>query len=162
MDGFVVTEGTLRRSLPDDANLPAAQDELSRLLDKHAFTVPSGHLKQAIEAHADGHWAAANGQIRTFLDALFDEIAERFDPNTAWMGSGQPRRTQLAARGFFSRPLNEWNDDGRNFINGLFRRLSPEGSHPGLSGEEDSTFRLHVVLLTARLFLSRFDEQVNS
>jgi hypothetical protein len=89
-----------------------------------------------------------------------DEIAVRLDSNTASLGSGNPRRTQLAAQGFFSRSLNEWDDDGRNFVNGLFKRLSPQGSHPGLSGEADSTFRLHIVLLTARLFLSRFDEQV--
>jgi hypothetical protein len=160
MDGFVVTDRSIRRSLPEDVNLPAAQNELDRLLAKHSFVVPAGHLRQAVEAHADGHWASANSQIRTFLDALFDEIAARLDPNNASLGTGQPRRTQLAARGFFSRSLNEWDDDGRNFINGLFRRLSPQGSHPGLSDEEDSTFRLHIALLAARLFLSRYDSQV--
>jgi hypothetical protein len=143
-------------------NLPAAQNELDRLLAKHSFVVPAGHLKQAIDAHADGHWASANSQIRTFLEGLFDEIALRLDPKAASVGSGNSRRTLLAAKGIFSRSLNEWDDDGRNFISGLFRRLSPEGSHPGLSSEEDSTFRLHIALLTARLFLSRFDSQVTS
>jgi hypothetical protein len=56
-----------------------------------------------------------------------------------------------------SRELNEWDDNGLGFINGLMKRLHPKGSHPGLPDEEDSTFRLHIVLLTARLLLTRFD-----
>lgn len=102
VDGFVITDGNLRRSLPEDVNLPATQNELDRLLVKHSFVVPAGHLKQAIEAHADGNWAAANSQIRTFLDALFDEIAVRLDPNSISLGSGQSRRTKLAAKGFLA------------------------------------------------------------
>jgi hypothetical protein len=53
--------------------------------------------------------------------------------------------------------LTEWDDDGKGFINGLVRRLHPHGSHPGLSGQDDSTFRLHTILLVARLLLARFD-----
>jgi hypothetical protein len=37
----------------------------------------------------------------------------------------------------------------------FFRRLHPAGSHPGLSDEDDSTFRLHLVLLVARNLLRR-------
>jgi hypothetical protein len=67
MDGFVVTDGSLRRSLPEDVNLPAAQNELDRLLAKHSFVVPAGHLRQAVEAHADGHWASATVRFEPFL-----------------------------------------------------------------------------------------------
>lgn len=35
--------------------------------------------------------------------------------------------------------------------------LHPQASHPGRSYQEDSTFRLHIVLLIARLFLIRFE-----
>lgn len=161
MDGFVVTDGSLRRSLPEDVNLPVAQDELDRLLVKHSFVVPAGHLRQALEAHADGNWASANSQIRSFFDGLLDEIAERIDPAAKTLPSGQARRQQLAAQGFLSRDLNEWADNGLGFVNGLVKRLHPHGAHPGLSDQDDCTFRLHTVLLTARLFLSRFDQQAN-
>ncbi|MGO9837288.1 MAG: hypothetical protein ACLP1X_24100 [Polyangiaceae bacterium] len=57
---------------------------------------------------------------------------------------------------FLLRELNEWDDNGLGFFNGLIKRLHPQGSHPGLSEDEDSTFRLHIVLLTARLVLKRF------
>jgi hypothetical protein len=156
-DGFVISEGKVRAALPDDVGLPIVHDELRRLLAKHKFAKASGHLDQALEAHAKGNWASANSQIRAFLDALLDGICERIDPNTKSMGSGQPRRTQLAARGFFSRELNEWDDNGSGFVNGLVKRLHPHGAHPGLSNQADSTFRLHIVLLTARLFFTRFD-----
>jgi hypothetical protein len=162
-DGFAISDGKLLSSLPDALRLPAAQDQLSRLLKKHNLIVPQGHLDQALDAHARGNWAAANSQIRTFLESLFDEIAGRLDPiAAAAVPSGQARRQLLAniAPPFFDRDLNEWRDNGVGFVNGLMARLHPQGSHPGLSHEDDSTFRLHTVLLTARLMLVRFNNRV--
>jgi hypothetical protein len=157
MDGFTWTNGELRRTLPSDVKLPEAESELVRLLKKHGLVVPSGHLDQALDAHGRGDWAAANGQMRTFFDSLLDEIAVKLDPSASTLKSGQPRRTKLASLGFLSRDLNEWEDNGLGFINGLVKRLHPQGAHPGLSDEEDSAFRVHTVLLTARLLLKRFD-----
>lgn len=157
-DGFTVADGVLRRTLPAILKLPEAEDEIFRLLKKHDFAVAKGHLEQAFAAHTDGLWASANSQIRSFLDGLLDEIAERIDPSATTLASGQPRRTKLALCGFLSRELNEWDDSGTGFVNGLVKRLHPHGSHPGLSDQDDSTFRLHIVLLTARLLLVRFDK----
>ena len=158
-DGFLVTGGTILRALPDEVgiDLPEAQSELMMLLDRHGLNTARGHLDQALNAHGRGEWASANGQIRTFFDALLDALAERLDPATKGLSSGQARRAKLAANGFLSRSLHEWNDDGKGYVNGMVKRLHAEGAHPGLSNEEDSTFRLHLVLLTARLFLRRFD-----
>ncbi len=36
----------------------------------------------------------------------------------------------------------------------------PQGAHPGLSDEEDSTFRLHLVLLTGRTLLKRLEARL--
>ena len=156
-DGFVVADGALRPALPADIGLPSIESELMQLLKKHGFSTPKGHLEQAFDAHTHGKWASANGQLRTFIDALLDEIAEKLDPSVRAVGSGQHRRAKLASLGFLSTLLNEWDDDGRGFINGLVRRLHPQGPHPGLSDEDDSTFRLHIVLLTAALLLRRYD-----
>jgi hypothetical protein len=157
LDGFTFTSGTLRHTLPSDVKLPEAEDELRRLLKKHGLVTPNGHLDQALDAHGRGDWAAANGQIRTFFDSLLDEIAVKLEPSAVTLSSGQHRRTKLASLGFLSRDLNEWDDKGQGFINSLVRRLHPQGAHPGLSDEKDSAFRLHIVLLTARLLLNRFD-----
>jgi hypothetical protein len=158
VDGFVITDGKLQTALPRSVALPEAQDELSGLLLKHQIIVPRGHLDQAFSAHTAGNWAAANSQIRSFLDGLLDEIAARLDPSATASGSGYPRRVRLAALGFLSRDLNEWDDQGTGYLNGLVKRLHPHGSHPGLSDADDCTFRLHTVLLAARLFLVRFDK----
>jgi hypothetical protein len=156
-DGYTVSGALLRRTLPVDIGLAAAQSEIDRLLEKHRFTIPKGQLGQAIDAHARGNWADANGQFRPFLEGLLDEIAARLARSPSEPLRGHGARAKLGALGFLRRDLNEWDDDGRGFINGLIKRLHPEGPHPGLSGEDDSTFRLHVALLTAHLLLARFD-----
>lgn len=158
-DGFVVAGGSLKPTLPKDIGAPDIESELMQLLKTHGFSTASGHLEQAFDAHAHGNWAAANAQIRTFVEALFDEMAEKLDPSAQTVGRGQPQGEKLAKLKFFDTSLNEWDSKGKGFVNGLIRRLHPHGSHPGLSNEDDSTFRLHLVLLTASLFLRRYDRR---
>ncbi|MDG2531543.1 hypothetical protein [Caulobacter endophyticus] len=81
MDGYTVTDGVLRRILPADIGLPETESELLRLLDVYQLHTAKGHLRQAMDTHARGDWAAANGQLRTFFDALLDSLADRVDPN---------------------------------------------------------------------------------
>src|SRR5690242_8840425 len=59
-DGFTVEDGTLRRTLPQAFDLPAANDEVHLLLNRYNFATSRGHLDQAITAHARG-----DGQQRT-------------------------------------------------------------------------------------------------
>ncbi len=159
-DGFTLDSSGLRRLLPEQMDIPAADDEVHQLLDKHGFSTAKGHLRQAIEAHTRGHWAGANGQLRTFLESLLNDIADRLDQATASRTPPGHARRQLLAKlpaPFLFESLNEWTPDGKNFIEGVFKRLHPHGSHPGLSDEEDATFRLHLVLIVARLLLRRFN-----
>jgi len=136
--------------------LPSADDEVHQLLRGFSFQVPLGHLDQAIEAHTRGDWAAANSQARTFMESMFDAISLHIDhARASSLSSSENRRALLAELKFLSVHRNEWTQDGKNFINGLFKMLHSEGSHPGLSDEEHSTFRLHLVLITARAFLRR-------
>jgi hypothetical protein len=161
-DGFTLEQDGLRRTLPDAVDLPAADDEVHRRLTELGFTTPLGHLEQAIANHTNGSWAAANAQLRTFVEALLDEVAQRLDPAGAQaQATSHGRRTLLANLNppFLLRGVNEWEDNGKGYVNALFNRLHPEGSHPGLSDEEDSTFRLHTVLIATRLLLRRFHQR---
>ena len=158
-DGFDVADGSLRPALPKDIGTPHIESELIRLLEMHGFSTAKGHLDQAFDDHTRGNWAAANGQLRTFIEALFDEIADKLDPSERTLKGGQSKRVKLAELKFFDSSLNEWDNHGKGFINGLIKRLHPEGPHPGLSSEDDSTFRMHIVLLTAMLFLRRYDQK---
>lgn len=160
-DGYVVALGDgqrplLRAALPEEIDLPATDDEVHQILKHFNFNISHGHLSQAIDAHARGDWAAANAQMRTFLEGLFDEIARHIFPaDQADCKTSENRRALLARKGFLSPQRNEWAADGKSYINGLFKMLHSEGSHPGLSDEDHSTFRLHLVLITARTFLRR-------
>lgn len=162
LDGYVVSwiEATrsplLRSALPGEVDLPAADDETHQLLKHYAFNVPLGHLDQAIAAHTRGDWAAANSQIRSFLEGLLDDIALRIDPQkAAQLPTSENRRALLADRGFLSKDRNEWTPEGKSYINGLFKMLHTDGSHPGLSDDDHSTFRLHLGLITGRTLLRR-------
>jgi hypothetical protein len=162
-DGFDIVEGDLRLALPEALDLPATDDEVHRWLEEFAFMVPVGHLDQAVKNHAAGQWAAANGQLRTYMESLFDEIAATLaGPGVALPPAGAPRRDWLAGLTppFLDPDLNEWNGQGTGFVQGFYRRLHPTGSHPGLSDEEDCTFRLHLVLLVSRLLLRRLSSRV--
>lgn len=164
LDGYVVSwnEDTrtplLRAALPGEVDLPAADDEVHQLLKQFGFTVPLGHLDQAIDAHTRGDWAAANSQIRTFLEGLLSDIASHIDPQkAAELPTSENRRAWLVERGFLSNNRNEWTSDGKNYLNGLFKMLHTDGSHPGLSDEDHSTFRLHLGLITGRTLLRRLN-----
>ena len=163
-DGFPVEDGQLRRALPESLDLPRADDEVHVLLDEYGFPVPKGHLDQAISALSRGDWAAANSQFRPFIESLLDEIAERLAGGTISLPPPGHQRRQWLARlrpPFFVGSLHEWTGQGTGFIEAFYRRLHPHGSHPGLSDEDDSTFRLHLVLLVARLLLRRLRQMVD-
>lgn len=120
--------------------------------------MPLGHLDQAIDAHTRGDWAAANSQIRTYLEGLISEIASNIDLQKATeLSSSENHRAWLAGQGFLSISRNEWTSDGKNYLNGLFKMLHTDGSHPGLSDEDHSTFRLHLGLITGRVLLRRLN-----
>jgi len=156
-DGFSLESGRLTRTLPAVLDLPAADDEVHSLLNAFGFATATGHLDQGVEAHTNGNWASANSQFRAFIESLLDEVASSLNPGGPLPATSHQRRTMLAQLNppFFDPGLNEWTGDGKGFIEAFFRRLHPQGSHPGLSDEQDSTFRLHLVLLVARLLLRR-------
>ena len=155
-DGWILDHKKLKRALPVPLDLAGADDEVHSLLTKFALPVPKAHLDQAIDNHARGNWAASNSQLRTFFESLLDEIALRCDPTTQ-VPPGEARRQLLAriASPILRLDLNEWSADGKNFINGVMKRLHPMGSHPGVSDEDDCTFRLQLIILIARLLLRR-------
>lgn len=162
LDGYVVSwdeysrAPLLRAALPEEVDLPATDDEVHQLLKHFNFIVPTGHLDQAIEAHTRGDWAAANSQTRSFLEGLLSDIALHLDPQKiSQQTSSENHRAFLAERSFLSKDRNEWTTDGKSYINGLFKMLHTDGSHPGLSDEDHSTFRLHLALITGRTFLRR-------
>jgi len=160
-DGYKIKGGKLRRILPETIDLANKESELELLLKSSNFPIARGHFEQAIDAHTRGAWAAANSQLRTFVESLFDDIAKDLIDETSLPSSTHNRREALAKiePPFFMKSLNEWELGSKGgFVQGFWRRLCPEGPHPGLSDEEDSTFRLHLVVLVAHHFLKRYQD----
>lgn len=155
---------SLRRMLPDDLpglDFREAESEVVTLLKKHRFTVAQGHLEQATSAFQRGEWAAANSQLRSFFEDYLNRVADELG-----FGEQNAVKDKREFLGKIDPPFlltsyNEWNANNQKpqYVQGLWSRMHPEGSHPGLSEEEDATFRLQISLVTARLFLRRFDQR---
>lgn len=145
-------------ALPQELAADEPNDEVRQILQEKGFERTLGHLNQAVSGHGRGDWAAANSQVRTFVESLVEEIAIDVGVTNAHELTAENRLRALHNLGFLSSERNEWLGDGKGFINGLIKMLHTEGSHPGLSDADHSTFRLHVVLVTARLLLRRLRE----
>ena len=133
------------------------------LLDQFGFEKTNGHYIQAVSAHTRGDWAAANGQLRTCLESLFDTIAEKLSSDPAELPATTDNKlTRLAQMipPFLLQSLNEWEPTGKGFVQGFRKLLHPEGAHPGLSNEEDSTLHLHLVIIVASYYLRRLQTRL--
>jgi hypothetical protein len=154
-DGFELTNKGLRRKLPAAFPVVEQEDQLISLLEKFGFDIAKGHYEQAVAAHARGEWAAANAQLRTFVEEFFNKTQTIVCPGQ--YSSSKERKIALAKAGFFINEYNEYLFNGTGFVEGFWKRLHPEGSHPGLSEQSDSTFRLHLVILVIHHFLMRIE-----
>ena len=143
--------------VPPDLDLPATDDEVHQRLKEFELVEPLGHLDQAIAAYREGKWASANAQLRSFLESVLIGVARRFFGASVSLDL-EGCLALLAKQNFLSVDRNEWHGNGKDFTHGLFKRLHPQGSHAGLSDEDDSAFRLHVVLVTARSYLRRLPQ----
>ena len=165
--GQADTTAELVRMLPSDVpdlDLREAESEVTLLLNRHCFTVARGHLAQAVSAFGRGEWSSANGELRNFYESYLNEIAA----GLGYTGSSDSRakREYLGSLQppFLLTDYNEWNPNNQKpqYVQGLMSRMHPHGGHPGLSEEEDATFRLQISLVSARLFLRRYDQRVRS
>ena len=89
------------------------------------------------------------------MEEFFNKTQEIVCPGQ--YSSSNERRIAVAKTGFFVSEYNEYLFNGTGFVEGFFKRLHPEGSHPGLSEQSDSTFRLHLVILVIHHFLTRLE-----
>lgn len=166
-DGFTLKNKMIAPLLPEELVNANVENELFRLLDKYQFATTKGHLEQAIENHSIGNWAGANSQFRPFLESLLMEICNKLIPlknctsyadALLWLAT-----PTLISPVFLSPDLNEVSNPGasndKTYISGLMKRLHPQGSHPGLSDEEDSTFRYHTLIVFARYVLKRLEDR---
>ena len=164
-DGYVIEDDHIISMLPDIVEDIAEQEnELYILLNKYSLSTPITHLNQARDNHARSNWPSANSQIRSFIEGLFDFIADSLSSNATSQSDRNNKWTWLVktcSPPFILENINEWEDRGKGFLQGFWKRLCPDGSHPGISDEEDCTFRLQLSILTAYYILRRYDKRVS-
>jgi len=161
----IETTAELVRMLPSDIpelDFREAENEVSLLLDRHGFNVAKGHLDRAISAFSRGAWSSANGELRNFYESYLNEIATSLGYTGGNVSKAKRDYLGRLQTPFLLSDYNEWNTNNQKpqYVQGLMSRMHPQGGHPGLSDEEDATFRLQISLVTARLFLRRFDQRV--
>ncbi|RAK47822.1 hypothetical protein BHX94_12125 (plasmid) [Macrococcoides bohemicum] len=156
-DGFVFEDNKLIRIF--DQNLESNHNEtlIETLLTKHKLEIAKGHYIQASNAFNRGDWAACNAQLRTYVEELLNKIAE----NITGKSFSESHEAKIALSKtqppIFYKELNEWLDNGQGYFETFWKRLHTHGSHPGLSNEEDSIFRLNLVQISTLEILKRYD-----
>lgn len=162
-DGYIVVGRTIRKLLPQEIEEAKTESELVKALDNFNFATSKGHLNQAILNHSQGNWASSNSQFRTFIESLLTEICSFLLPNNKAETAAQSIKLlgETANPPFLSKELNEYpNDkDSDSLVYGLWVRLHPNGSHPGLSDEDDCSFRYYITIVFANYLLRRLVER---
>ncbi|MGG0788275.1 hypothetical protein ABE132_05985 [Peribacillus simplex] len=157
-DGFEIRDGQLVRMVDSTIDYIENESLLLKLLDKYKFSIAKGHYTQAVNAFTRGDWAACNSQIRTFVEELLCKLAEDITGNK--FSDSHSARTALSQSSpkLFYPEWNEWLNNGQGYFETFWKRLHPQGSHPGLSSENDSMFRLNIVQISILEVLRRYDD----
>jgi hypothetical protein len=137
--------------------IPMSIEELQKIkssleskLQKSGFKVALRHYQQAWENYVMGNWEAANAQLRSFLEALFDDLALRLYPEaTVQENSGGSRRKLLQDRGFIEKEKS-------SLVKSFFEMANTKGAHPGISSEEDCKLRAAISTQLADYYLDKY------
>lgn len=149
------TRGSSHLTLvPTDAEPVALAPEITALeadLDARGYHDALRHYRQAIDNFTQHNYEAANGALRTMLEAVVMLLAE---DHTGYVGGGKSGEGGLAINHLQAGALPE--NDGGLFLRGLWKMIQTNGPHPGQSNADEARFRLQVGTATARFLLNRF------
>jgi hypothetical protein len=170
LDGYDIDfkNKKLIRYLSEDFNVQEKEDYIIKRLDEYHFSTTKGHYEQAQSSYIGANYAAVNGQLRTYTESLFMDMASYIKAKEASnmdISNIEPtdaiKSMQILAKckkPIIEKHLNEWTGDSKGFIESFWKRLHPEGSHPGLPSDEEVIFRFQLVILNTSNLLHRFGE----
>ena len=152
-DGFKIFEEKIIRIIPKDVPVDIIEESMITIMKERNYFKALGHYEQAISAYARGDWAASNSQIRPFVEEIINNLQKEYAPGEYENTKG--KMDALSRVNIFKKELNEYFGDGKGFLEGFWKRLHPEGSHPGLSDKLDATFRIQLVIIVINYLLLR-------
>jgi hypothetical protein len=168
-DGFDIDirNSKLVRTLPQDINVSEKEDNIRCILNKYNFSTTIGHYDQAKGSYLSDNYAAVNSQIRPYVESLFMEMAnyiksiESTNLNIASItpsnAVGGMQILVKCNKPIFDVDLNEWDGQSKGFIEAFWKRLHPQGSHPGLPTIDEAVFRFQLVILVTSNIINRFN-----
>ena len=119
-------------------------ERLSPRLEDQSMTIALRHLKQAAEAYERREWESSNAQLRSFLEAVFDQVARI---RLGCTRTGGAARKELQAQGLLS------SDEGR-LVQSFMAVAGCRGSHAGSSSQDEASGRWLIATGIALLGLA--------
>jgi hypothetical protein len=161
-DGYIIKGSAVIKLLPNEIVEANTESELVRLLEKFHFETSKAHLREAIANHTSGQWSSANSQFRTYVESVLVDISNKLLPkNTCTAASTAIKLlSETANPPFLKKELNEVDKEKGDlgYVTALFKRLHPQGSHPGIPDDYDCTFRYHTVIVFSYYLLHRLEQ----
>lgn len=117
-------------------------------LERQGLGVALNHLRQAESALARREWESSNAQIRSFLEALFNDVARI---RLGSVETGGAARKLLEREGIL-------RERQARLVQQFLDTAGGEGSHAGTSGEDDARGRFLAGLGIAYLGLALIPE----
>lgn len=145
-DGLDYLDGHLVPTTPAPAAVGAQITALEAGMQALGLDVARTHYRQSVDNFTDGNWEAANGQLRSYLDALLVGLANRI--------CGTDRTDPQAALGDL-RGKKFLDDAEWNTLRSFLTACQDNGPHAGLSDPDEALFRLHVATAAGRYLLQK-------
>lgn len=154
MVGYNETVTVSYQILPTDSGPAPLANEISALereLTKRGYTDAINHYQQAVSNFSLQQYEAANGQLRTMLEALVMGFAKKNGyAGQSRAGDGNNAINHLVTTGALP------ERDGGLLLRGLWQITHTNGSHPGQSTADEARIRMQLVTATARFLLNHF------
>lgn len=170
LDGYDIDLETnkLISIFPEDIGIKEKDDLIQRFLIEYGFDTTKTHYDNAKSGFLHNDLASFNGQLRTFTESLFLEMAKYIkdkESNNPDILNINPDSVTTAMQIFAKcqnpillKSLNEWMGNGNSYFDAYWKRLHPQGSHAGIPTLDETVYRYQLVLLNNHLIIKRFME----
>lgn len=133
--------------------VPLAQQVtgLEKALIGAGFPVAAQHYRQAFGAFKRQDWEAANGATRTAVEGFLLEISKA---KLGYDGTSGGTAIRLLNEGGF------FEQGEHDYVKGFWALSHRNGSHPGLSSQEEALFRFSAATSALTFFIHRWTRPV--
>lgn len=170
LDGYDIDfeKKQLKAILPMEIECQEKEDYILNFLDRYTFTVAKEHYLEAKDNYLRNN-AAMTGQLRPFVESLLTNIArvirskenDNSDINTIPLEKDDAvKAMQVLAKcqhPILFKDLNEWDGQSKGYFEAFWRRLHPQGNHPGIPVLDEVVYRYQLVLINVTILIKRFE-----